>query len=136
MDNVVRRRRCAVPGCEDRVSVRHRFPINDEKTFNSWVLIVDHPHFSHLTPREIYNSYLVCHRHFSEDSIVVGTKRGLKVGAIPTLFLPTKPVKTKPETEPRNQPNEDNRDGEAEEEKPNIAALVSHIILDHNYCLP
>lgn len=82
-----RARKCAVFNCDDLVSPSYRFPINDESTFNVWVKVINHPRFSTLTPREIYKSYYVCHKHFAEDVLVSGTKRGLKLGAVPTLHL-------------------------------------------------
>ncbi|KAJ8976852.1 hypothetical protein NQ317_012976 [Molorchus minor] len=98
-----RRKTCAVPGCDDQVSSRHRFPINDDNTFKIWKAQVNHPRFEHLTAREIYNNYFVCHRHFGPDTFVIGTKRGLKVGSVPTLYLPNrsaaKPSSTQSVTE-------------------------------------
>ncbi|KAJ8980836.1 hypothetical protein NQ317_018416 [Molorchus minor] len=79
---------CCVFACDDLVSSRHRFPKNDEETFKVWVKVVKHPRFATLTPEEIYKSYYVCNRHFSEDAQVKGTRRGLKMGAIPTLYMP------------------------------------------------
>ncbi|KAF5304317.1 hypothetical protein FQA39_LY09696 [Lamprigera yunnana] len=36
----------------------------------------------------VYESYKVCERHFEAKYIVPGTRRGLMVDAVPTLFLP------------------------------------------------
>ncbi|KAJ8972957.1 hypothetical protein NQ317_000791 [Molorchus minor] len=53
-----------------------------------WLNNIKPPNYENLTTLEIYNKYYVCEKHFSNDCIVAGTRRGLKRTAVPTLHIP------------------------------------------------
>lgn len=42
-----------------------------------------------MTVEEVYNKYVICEEHFTQDSIVPG-RRGPKRTAIPSLGIPGK----------------------------------------------
>lgn len=81
------RSKCCVPECNNRSGTRHRFPVYEENVFKIWVERIAHPIFSQLDDYGIYNSYVVCNNHFSQDCASPGTKR-LKHYSLPTLYLP------------------------------------------------
>lgn len=82
-----RKRPCCVPSCNDTTAPRHRFPLLERDMFEAWLKAVDNEKLKDLTHEQIHRSYYVCHRHFAEEDVVMGTKRGLTRGAIPSLFL-------------------------------------------------
>lgn len=82
-----RKRPCCVPSCNDIMAPRHRFPLSERNMFEAWLKAVNNDKLKDLTPKQIYTSYYVCHRHFAEEDLVMGTKRGLVRGAIPRLYL-------------------------------------------------
>ncbi|XP_066155146.1 uncharacterized protein [Euwallacea fornicatus] len=86
----VRYRKCAVQGCSDIFSKKHRFPNpnRDIELFNIWLKQVGNPLLASKTRQQILGSYLVCDLHFSEVDRTPGTKRGLRRGAFPTQLLP------------------------------------------------
>lgn len=78
---------CCVPGCTDITSSRHRFPKGELDVFNVWVNRINHPRFKNLQPEQIYKTYVVCDRHFTEDNKVRGSKK-LIHRVLPTLHIP------------------------------------------------
>lgn len=62
---------CAVKGCDDRTSPRHRFPHPEKygKRFQEWVRICNNPVLAKEDPLFIYRSYRVCHIHFRKEDI-------------------------------------------------------------------
>nr|CAH7763511.1 unnamed protein product [Callosobruchus chinensis]CAH7769410.1 unnamed protein product [Callosobruchus chinensis] len=80
--------KCAVKNCQDRVSVRHRFP-NPRKCmtiFKLWMNCIGNKILQHLDPIEVYNNYRVCHAHFSEGDEY--TNNRLRKDAVPSLNIP------------------------------------------------
>jgi hypothetical protein len=89
MDNsqlIKYKNKCCVPGCSDRTSKRHRFP-KDEELFKKWVESIQQPCLRNLNQEQIYKSYFVCDRHFMQEYLVPGTKRGLRKDAVPTMYM-------------------------------------------------
>ncbi|XP_066250619.1 uncharacterized protein [Euwallacea similis] len=86
----VRYRKCAVQGCSDIFSKKHRFPNpnRDSELFKIWLKQVGNPLLASKTSQQVLGSYLVCDLHFSEVDRTPGTKRGLRRGAFPTQLLP------------------------------------------------
>ncbi|XP_063903637.1 uncharacterized protein LOC135123066 isoform X2 [Zophobas morio] len=82
---IIYKNKCSVPGCDDKVSKRHRFP-KEEQLLKKWIENVNAPLFSSMEPSELYNKY-VCDRHFSTDFKVPGTRRGLRRDAFPNICL-------------------------------------------------
>lgn len=80
--------KCVVPGCEDLFTKKHSFPKNDIALFDKWINNVNNPILNNKSREQIYKSYRVCDLHFSENDRVLGTKRGLKKTAFPTLLVP------------------------------------------------
>ncbi|KAK4885410.1 hypothetical protein RN001_001681 [Aquatica leii] len=81
-------RPCAVPGCEDRKSTRHRFP-NPEKDYTryvEWIRVVSNSKLNNLDHKSVYKSYRVCHQHFTIDD--KSTNMYLKRTAVPSQQLP------------------------------------------------
>ncbi|KAK4876573.1 hypothetical protein RN001_009079 [Aquatica leii] len=79
---------CAVPGCDDRKSSRHRFP-NPEKNksrFDTWITLIANPKLVNLQPLEVYRNYRVCHQHFTMDD--KSSIMYLKRTAVQSLKLP------------------------------------------------
>lgn len=85
---MVRYKKCCVSNCTNKFARRHTFPKRYMSTFKQWVDIIKPPLYETLTTDQIYKKYLVCDDHFSNDCFVPGTKRGLKVHAIPTINIP------------------------------------------------
>ncbi|XP_056632273.1 uncharacterized protein LOC130442182 isoform X1 [Diorhabda sublineata] len=85
-----KRHRCCVNGCDDLLSIRHRFPKREPEIFEAWIKILKPPHYQSLSVNDIYNKYVVCDVHFREcDKIPkMSRKRGLSAIAIPTLKIP------------------------------------------------
>ncbi|XP_063911425.1 uncharacterized protein LOC135128445 [Zophobas morio] len=83
--SIIFKNKCSVPGCDDKVSKRHRFP-KEEQLLKKWIENVNAPLFSSMEPSEIYKKY-VCDRHFSSDFKVPGTRRGLRKDAFPNICL-------------------------------------------------
>lgn len=83
--------RCIVVGCNttsyDKVTPRHRFP-KDEDMLKIWVQKSGNNKLLNKSADVIYNSYLICDKHF-ENSYKVSFKRLIK-DAVPTLNLPGK----------------------------------------------
>lgn len=79
---------CAVPGCMDKLSPRHRFPnpVKDGARFLRWIELVGHPNLSNVDPQKVFNNYRVCHQHFSDDCIITNNK--LLKTTLPSLHLP------------------------------------------------
>lgn len=83
-------RSCAVVGCDDRTSTRHRFP-NPEKDgvrFRKWVHLSGNALLPGMESSRVYNSYRICHRHFAGDTNA--TNMYLKKTSLPTLYMPGK----------------------------------------------
>lgn len=84
-----RARYCCVPGCKNLHSKRHRFPKKEPEIFDAWVKRIKPAIYEILTMQEMYNKYVVCEEHFTEDCIVPGL-RGRKRTAVPSLNIPGK----------------------------------------------
>ncbi|KAK5638960.1 hypothetical protein RI129_013255 [Pyrocoelia pectoralis] len=78
--------KCCVPGCTDKLSKRHRFPKN-LKYFNEWVRNIKLQELQEKDVLSVYLKYYVCNKHFENNYLVPGTRRGLRKDAIPTLYL-------------------------------------------------
>ena len=82
-------RKCAIRGCEDRESPRHRFP-NPAKSlslFRKWITLCGDEELNKKEPDTIYRSHRVCHKHFrTEDR---ASNMYLQKGTVPRLLLPT-----------------------------------------------
>lgn len=76
--------KCCVHGCNDVLSKRHRFPINNPNVFKSWLEIVKPKDWQILPAEVIHRRYYVCDAHF-EDHYKVSSKRGLLIHSVPTL---------------------------------------------------
>ncbi|KAF5306098.1 hypothetical protein FQA39_LY09076 [Lamprigera yunnana] len=79
---------CAVAGCDDRKSSRHRFP-NPEKNksrFDTWISLIANSKPVNLQPLEVYTNYRVCHQHFTMDD--KSSNMYLKRTAVPSQKLP------------------------------------------------
>ncbi|KAF5287856.1 hypothetical protein FQA39_LY15632 [Lamprigera yunnana] len=79
---------CAVAGCDDRKSSRHRFP-NPEKNnnrFDTWISLIANLKLVNLQPLEVYRNYRVYHQHFTMDD--KSSNMYLKRTAVPSQKLP------------------------------------------------
>ncbi|CAH0549639.1 unnamed protein product [Brassicogethes aeneus] len=85
-------KKCAVIGCDDKDSHRHRFPNpkKSEDLFKKWIDLSGRLSFHSLNPELVYRSRRVCHRHFREEDRA--TNMYLKNGTIPMLHLPANPA--------------------------------------------
>ena len=81
-------RSCAVPGCLDTRSTRHRLPNpdKDRKRYNTWVEIIQNSTLSLLDPQRVYANYRVRHQHFTIND--VSSNMYLVKTAVPTQKLP------------------------------------------------
>lgn len=79
--------KCSVPSCTDKLSRRHRFP-RDPKLCQLWVENIQCSQLRELSVSAL-NKKFVCENHFTEDSKVPGTMRGLRKDAVPTINLPS-----------------------------------------------
>lgn len=77
--------KCCVPYCTDRSSKRHRFPLEPDLC-QQWLRKINLPHLQQLPPNQLHKMY-VCDVHFAPEDKVAGTKRGLRIDAIPTQQL-------------------------------------------------
>lgn len=79
---------CAVLGCDDKISTRHRFPKpkTNMELYNTWLAIIGNPVLFTLEPQVVYNNRRVCHRHFEEKYVNVGSTRIHKT-AKPALYI-------------------------------------------------
>ncbi|KAF5303298.1 hypothetical protein FQA39_LY10037 [Lamprigera yunnana] len=83
---------CAVGGCDDRKSSRHRFP-NPEKNksrFDTCISLIANSKLVNLQPLEVYRNYRVCHQHFTMDD--KSSNMYLKRTAVPLQKLPINAV--------------------------------------------
>ncbi|XP_045471803.1 uncharacterized protein LOC123678701 [Harmonia axyridis] len=88
MATMKRKVKCCVEGCEDVVSMRHRFPKSNPTFFKIWIDNIKPKNWETLSVQQIYNRYYVCHAHFEKCYHLVGSLRGLTVHAVPTLGVP------------------------------------------------
>ncbi|XP_063226617.1 uncharacterized protein LOC134533179 isoform X1 [Bacillus rossius redtenbacheri] len=79
---MVRKRPCCVPLCSDKISVRHRFPFKNVDVFDLWIQRIN-PKLQGLERKKVYDTYLVCDRHFNEQCKNAGSK-SLKIYSLPT----------------------------------------------------
>ena len=81
---------CAVPGCEDRKSSRHRFPnpVKDRERFNLWIEVLANPKLVQMDPTRVFDNFRVCHQHFTIND--KSSNMFLKRTAIPSQNLPSK----------------------------------------------
>ncbi|KAF5284683.1 hypothetical protein FQR65_LT13459 [Abscondita terminalis] len=70
---MVRYRRCAIVGCTDKTSTRHRFPNpeKDKTRYDEWIRICGNPKLLNLSPATVYLSQRVCHTHFPESDRIL-----------------------------------------------------------------
>ncbi|XP_015600434.1 uncharacterized protein LOC107270174 [Cephus cinctus] len=80
-------KKCSVPGCINSTSARHRFPKNDLERMRIWIKRVANPCFEKMESQDIYRSYRICGKHFSDECYSPG-KVQLNTSALPTLYLP------------------------------------------------
>ena len=82
------RRICAVVGCNDLDSHRHRFPnpAKNKDLFQRWIQLTGDVSLYSLSPSLVYSSCRVCHRHFRDEDRA--TNMYLKKGSVPMLHLP------------------------------------------------
>ncbi|KAB0804407.1 hypothetical protein PPYR_01377 [Photinus pyralis] len=78
--------KCCVPGCDDKVLKRHRFP-KDLNLLRKWIENIKVPHLMALQPHQVYDTKFVCQKHFAPEYVVPGTRRGLRRDAVPTLHI-------------------------------------------------
>jgi hypothetical protein len=86
-------RKCAVLGCENENSHRHRFPQPDKYVdlYKRWVEACGNPILHQRNPHEVYRSYRVCHAHFTSKDI--SSNMYLKKGvSVPTCNLPMQDI--------------------------------------------
>lgn len=84
------KKKCCVPGCNDRVSSRFRFPRRNETDMvQLWLKAINNEDLYNLPFEKLYQNNVVCARHFYTDELQHGFRRGLKRTAVPSLFLHT-----------------------------------------------
>lgn len=85
-----RSHRCCVNGCNDLMSIRHRFPKREPHIFVAWIKIIKPPGYQSLSMDAIYNKYVVCDIHFRECDRIpkMCRMRGISAIAIPALKIP------------------------------------------------
>lgn len=82
-------KKCSVEGCEIKNSSFYRFP-NPKKNENLllvWLQAIGNKRLFEIPRDKLFNSSLVCARHFEPSDISHGTRRGLKWNAVPKLFI-------------------------------------------------
>uniref|UniRef100_A0A0A9X8C3 THAP domain-containing protein 3 n=1 Tax=Lygus hesperus TaxID=30085 RepID=A0A0A9X8C3_LYGHE len=89
--------KCVVPGCEDRRSPRHRFPVFDQELYEEWLKRVGNVELLNLDPKYVGSNKRICSVHFSSHCRVPNSTK-LKNRSLPTLQLP----------EFKEKPTEDN----------------------------
>lgn len=84
---------CAVIGCDDRTSTRHRFPNpeKDKPRFGRWIQLSGNEKLVDMEPKRVYQNYRICHTHFSSES--KACNMFLKRTSLPSLHLPSKCLK-------------------------------------------
>ncbi|KAF5278919.1 hypothetical protein FQR65_LT15494 [Abscondita terminalis] len=85
---MVRYRRCAIVGCTDKTSTRHRFPNpeKDKTRYDEWIRICGNPKLLNLSPATVYLSQRVCHTHFPESDRT--SNMYIKKTSLPILHVP------------------------------------------------
>ncbi|KAK9736436.1 Transposase protein [Popillia japonica] len=88
LSKMVGKRNCAVLGCRDESSSRHRFPnpVKFKLRYMEWIKVCGNKKLITLDPDLVYRSYRVCHIHFHEKDHA--SNMYLIKTAIPTLHLP------------------------------------------------
>ncbi|XP_071052895.1 uncharacterized protein [Onthophagus taurus] len=79
---------CAINGCLDIKSSRHRFP-NPHKQperFKKWIIVSGNAMLFELDPDKVYSNRRVCHVHFQESDIT--SNQFIARDSIPSLRLP------------------------------------------------
>lgn len=82
---------CAVPGCDDKNSSRHRFPNpeKDQHRFLEWIRLIKNEKLIKLSstdPGKVYRNHRICHSHFTKDDILSNIY--LKRTVLPSQRLP------------------------------------------------
>lgn len=92
LDGSVKRakKKCCVPGCGNTEGRFFRFP-NPKKgvdLLKAWLLAINSPRLFEIPFDKLFQSSLLCARHFNVDDFQHGTRRGLKWNVVPKFFLP------------------------------------------------
>lgn len=86
--------KCCVPNCDDKYSPRFKFPIPKDQynmnLFKIWLKNINNPMLSNRSYDEIHKIFRVCARHFPQDKLLHGSRRGISENAVPVLFLNSK----------------------------------------------
>lgn len=89
--------KCCVPKCEDRYSSRFRFP--NPKDYSDmcakWIEKIKNPLLTGKSYSYIYKTFRVCASHFTEESFIQGSRKGIKFSAIPVLHMPGNETESK-----------------------------------------
>ncbi|KAJ8893895.1 hypothetical protein PR048_006496 [Dryococelus australis] len=83
---VIGKKKPCVPGCADKLSVRHRFPLRGE-VFRAWLHRIRNPKLQSADKKKLYDTYLVCDLHFNDQCNNAGSK-SLKMYSVPSQLLP------------------------------------------------
>jgi len=82
------KKKCCVPGCNDKYSSRFRFPNkNQQYLVSEWLKRINNPKLNSMSFDKLYQDCVVCARHFLPEQLQFGCRRGIKPNAIPILFL-------------------------------------------------
>ncbi|KAK4880187.1 hypothetical protein RN001_008333 [Aquatica leii] len=81
-------RPCAILGCKDKTSTRHRFPNpkKDKNRYDEWIRICGNAKWVTLNPATVYLSQRVCHIHFQKSDYA--SNMYIKRTSLPTLHIP------------------------------------------------
>lgn len=79
---------CAVKGCLDMTSIRHRFPRADQEPekFQVWIKALGNQQVVDMDPQAVYVRQRICQRHFAQKYLTWNNR--LMRTAYPELFLP------------------------------------------------
>ncbi|KAF5304941.1 hypothetical protein FQA39_LY09415 [Lamprigera yunnana] len=85
---------CCVPTYDSRNNSKnvkfHRLPYLDVDIFNQWLKHINRADLKEMSPKKVYKSYRICHKHFSEANLIstpFSSRSGLIVTAFPTLYI-------------------------------------------------
>ncbi|KAK4882413.1 hypothetical protein RN001_005732 [Aquatica leii] len=81
-------RHCAILGCKDKTSTRHRFPNpkKDKNRYDECIRICGNAKLVTLNPATVYLSQRVCHIHFQKSDYA--SNMYIKRTSLPTLHIP------------------------------------------------
>ncbi|KRT84704.1 hypothetical protein AMK59_799 [Oryctes borbonicus] len=80
-------KKCCVPGCGDKKSVRRKFPIYDEEVYNIWLQRIGNMELYAMDPEKLGKKKFVCNSHFSIYCQQEGSQR-LMYQSLPTINVP------------------------------------------------